>query len=164
MNTRQTYKTSGFTIIELLIVIAVIGILAAITTVSFSTVQTQARATAMAADLQSIEKSYDLYRIATGHYPKSYAIATSSAVLSPSLASKMIEMTGTAQEPCPTTPKTKICVYAYGNNEYSEYALVYWDYRAGHWVNQAIGIGAPDSGDRWRVSTIYGSGEYPVRP
>ena len=154
----------GFTIVELLIVIVVIGILAAITVVAFNGVQARARATERVTDVASIVKAYDLYRIANGSYPKSYAIATSSEVISPGLVAKMIAMSGTAQSPCPTTPKTKICVYAYGNTTYSEYALVYWDYKKSHWINLAIGIGAADSNDRWRVETNYGSGEYPVKP
>lgn len=159
----MTRKQTGFTIVELLIVIVIIGILSTIVIVAYNGIQSRARDTARSSDVASIDKSYEMYRITNGSFPKTYAIATSDAVISQGLAAKMIAMSGTAQSPCPTTPKTKICVYAYGNSTYSEYALVYWKYTANHWINVVEGIGQSDS-DRWHVETNYGSGEYPIKP
>jgi general secretion pathway protein G len=51
----------GFTIVELLIVIVVIGILAAITIVAFNGVQTKARDSQRKSDLAQIGKSFHLY-------------------------------------------------------------------------------------------------------
>lgn len=53
-------KQTGFTIVELLIVIVVIGILAAIVIVSYSGVQTRARAAAAMAGISSVEKAFQL--------------------------------------------------------------------------------------------------------
>ena len=59
----------GFTIVELLIVIVVIGILAAITVVAFSTAQSRARDSARAADIKSIIKALESYKVTNGQYP-----------------------------------------------------------------------------------------------
>lgn len=55
----------GFTIVELLIVIAVIGILAAIVIVAFSGVQDKARTSKTSADLQSLDKATRAARLTT---------------------------------------------------------------------------------------------------
>lgn len=62
-------RPSGFTIVELLIVIVVIGILAAIVIVAFNGVQSRARTSSMQADLQSINKAIMLYHADKGYYP-----------------------------------------------------------------------------------------------
>lgn len=56
MHTKQTAR-KGFTIVELLIVIVVIGILAAITIVSFNGVTTKANNTKIASDLSQLKKA-----------------------------------------------------------------------------------------------------------
>ena len=60
---------SGFTIVELLIVIVVIGILAAITMVAFNSVQVKARDSNRIAKIESISKAIELYYAANGRYP-----------------------------------------------------------------------------------------------
>jgi prepilin-type N-terminal cleavage/methylation domain-containing protein len=56
-------STSGFTIVELLIVIVVIAILAAIVIVAYTGAQTRAKASAVAAGLKASEKAFRLYAI-----------------------------------------------------------------------------------------------------
>ena len=62
---------SGFTIVELLIVIVVIGILAAITIVAYNGFQTRARDTIRMSDIKSIQKLVELYYAENGVYPPS---------------------------------------------------------------------------------------------
>lgn len=62
-------KQTGFTIVELLIVIVVIGILAAITIVAYNGVQGRANDTAIQSDLQNISKKLELYKADFGVYP-----------------------------------------------------------------------------------------------
>ncbi len=57
---------SGFTIVELLIVIVVIAILAAISIVVYSGIRTRAQATAIATDLKATEKALRAYRTVSG--------------------------------------------------------------------------------------------------
>lgn len=59
----HTYKTNGFTIVELLIVIVVIGILAAITLVAFSGVRDRANNSALQSDLKNIGALLEQYLI-----------------------------------------------------------------------------------------------------
>lgn len=57
---------SGFTIVELLIVIVVIAILATISIVAYSGIQTRARATAITSDLKATEKALNAYKVVSG--------------------------------------------------------------------------------------------------
>lgn len=59
----------GFTIIELLIVIVVIGILAAIVVASFTGITNNARQTAFRTDLNNIAKKIELAKATAGVYP-----------------------------------------------------------------------------------------------
>lgn len=65
--TKQNQK--GFTIVELLIVIVVIGILAAITIVAFNGIQDRTKATAKVNDVKSLQKVIELYYAQNGSYP-----------------------------------------------------------------------------------------------
>lgn len=64
---------SGFTIVELLIVIVVIGILAAITIVAYNGIQERARYSTMQQDINSLNKAIQLYYADNGTYPYSGA-------------------------------------------------------------------------------------------
>lgn len=60
---------SGFTIIELLIVIVVIAILAAITIVAYNGIQQRARDAQRQSDIKTIVKVLELYYTENGYYP-----------------------------------------------------------------------------------------------
>lgn len=62
-------KQKGFTIVELLIVIVVIGILASITIVAFNGIQARARDNGRITKIKSIAKAIELYKIDNGRYP-----------------------------------------------------------------------------------------------
>jgi type II secretion system protein G len=65
----QTQK--GFTIVELLIVIVVIGMLAAIIIVAFNGITFKAQETSVKQDMKNISKQLEIYRIDDGRYPTS---------------------------------------------------------------------------------------------
>lgn len=62
------YK-QGFTIVELLIVIVVIAILAAIATVSYTGITTRATDAIVRADLNTLAKQVEAYKVTEGQYP-----------------------------------------------------------------------------------------------
>jgi prepilin-type N-terminal cleavage/methylation domain-containing protein len=62
-------KEQGFTIVELLIVIVVIGILAAITIVAYNGVQTRAKTTAAASTAETVQKKAEVANSIVSAYP-----------------------------------------------------------------------------------------------
>jgi general secretion pathway protein G len=69
-------NTTGFTIVELLIVIVVIAILAAIGIVAYTGVQQRARNAIRSQDIASIQKALELFRVQHGRYPYAEAPGT----------------------------------------------------------------------------------------
>jgi prepilin-type N-terminal cleavage/methylation domain-containing protein len=61
------YKTSAFTIVELLVVIVVIGILVAITIVSYSGIANKAVIASLQSDLDNNSKQLKLYNVEYGY-------------------------------------------------------------------------------------------------
>lgn len=76
--TRVPSKTlkNGFTIVELLIVVVVIAILAAITIVAYNGIQSKARDAQRLEAVRSIQKSLELYKIENGSCPTTGATTT----------------------------------------------------------------------------------------
>lgn len=64
-------RQTGFTVIELIVVIAVIGILAAITIVAYNGIQAEARDTQRKSDIITITKGLELYYAENRAYPTS---------------------------------------------------------------------------------------------
>jgi prepilin-type N-terminal cleavage/methylation domain-containing protein len=65
----RTKRQSGFTIVELLIVIVVIGILAALVITTFAGIQQRARNTERQTDVNAIAGQVEAYYATTGAYP-----------------------------------------------------------------------------------------------
>ncbi|MFZ2835786.1 MAG: discoidin domain-containing protein [Candidatus Saccharimonadales bacterium] len=72
---RREAVNTGFTIVELLIVIVIIGILAAITIVAYNGIQERARAATLSSDLQNGAKQLKLHYATTNSYPATMAEA-----------------------------------------------------------------------------------------
>ncbi len=65
----RSKSVKGFTIVELLIVVVVIGILAAIVTVAYTGIQSAARDSSRIATLNQLQKAIELYYVSNGQYP-----------------------------------------------------------------------------------------------
>jgi prepilin-type N-terminal cleavage/methylation domain-containing protein len=66
----KTNTKHGFTIVELLIVIVVIAILAAITIVAYNGIQTRARTAEKVSDVSAVMKQLELFYADNGYYPR----------------------------------------------------------------------------------------------
>src|SRR5690242_13852381 len=66
-------RTGGFTIVELLIVIVVIAILAAITVVAYNGIQNRTNDAAIQSDLNVMAKKMELYFAENNQYPTTQA-------------------------------------------------------------------------------------------
>lgn len=110
MNTAKQFTTKGFTIVELLIVIVIIGILAAITIVSFNGVTNRAAIASAQADLNTSVKKLALYQVDNSTFPSSIDCsstpATGSICLKPSgsgvFTTYLADTTGSTQSYCLT--------------------------------------------------------------
>lgn len=65
----KTYTQRGFTIVELLIVIVVIGILAAITIVAYNGVQQRSRDSRRDSDMHTLKTALEMYQVDNATYP-----------------------------------------------------------------------------------------------
>ena len=68
-------RPQGFTIVELLIVIVVIGILAAVTIVAFAGITRQSESASLKSELQSAGKKIENYKTSNNAYPTSLLVA-----------------------------------------------------------------------------------------
>jgi type II secretion system protein G len=71
---QQIYRqhSKGFTLIELVVVIAILGILAGIAIPRFMAAQEEARGAKFLADIRTIESAANMYAAKNGTYPGSY--------------------------------------------------------------------------------------------
>ena len=105
MTLKQT-KQRGFTIVELLIVVVIIAILAAITIVAYNGIQNRAKTSAAKSSASSVQKKAEIAGGTSGSYPTTTA-GFASADTASSLAGSGIRMVGNA----PTS--------TFGNNDVS---------------------------------------------
>ena len=79
----KTYRSHGFTIVELLIVIVVIAILATLAVVAYNGIQQRAQASALSSSLSNAARILKLDEVNNGSYPASLAVANNGNGLNP---------------------------------------------------------------------------------
>jgi len=62
-------KNAGFTLIEIMVVIVIIGLLATLVTINVLPRAEQAKRTKAVADIKTLESALELYKLDTGNYP-----------------------------------------------------------------------------------------------
>lgn len=103
---KHNSRSQGFTIVELLIVIVVIAILAAISVVAYTNIQNRAHDAAVASDLAALKKKIELNRVDTGVFP------TGNSAVASGLENLGFKMTRGAYATAPTTANN----FVYGRN------------------------------------------------
>jgi len=106
------YKKNGFTLTELLIVIAIIALITAISTASYSRIATAGRDNRRVSDVMSIQQALELYHRDEGFYP---------AALTPGqeLLGSTTNNVYLAKVPVAPTPADGICSEAANNYTYN---------------------------------------------
>jgi uncharacterized protein (TIGR02145 family)/prepilin-type N-terminal cleavage/methylation domain-containing protein len=84
MNVSIRNKSYGFTIVELLVVIVVIGILAAITIISYSGISRKAIAASLQSDLSGAANKLKMYQVEYGSYPQAMTSTDGNVTYCPS--------------------------------------------------------------------------------
>ena len=69
MNTSTKSSQRGFTLIEIMVVVVIIGVLGAIVVPQFMSRPDQAKVTAARTDIQAIATALEMYRLDTFNYP-----------------------------------------------------------------------------------------------
>ncbi len=72
-NMRNTSKLTGFSLIELLVVVSIIGLLSSMVMIQVAKARMVARDTKRASDIQQISKALDIYFIDNDSYPHAQA-------------------------------------------------------------------------------------------
>lgn len=145
---------SGFTIVELLIVIVIIAILAAISIVSYVGVQASAQDAKRLQDASSIQKALELYKIEHGRYPAAQASPGING-WEVSLDPNFLTSLGSVASALPTDPK---------NSRDPAHYYSYYRYTAGsngcpssagaYYVLVLIGLEATDGRDISNVGSV----------
>ncbi|MEI6054347.1 MAG: prepilin-type N-terminal cleavage/methylation domain-containing protein [Candidatus Saccharibacteria bacterium] len=120
-------KSKGFTIVELLVVIVVIGILAAITIVSYTGITTKAKASKALANANSVIDAATAYNAEKGSFPaisgNTLAVGTYSSL--PANGNLIVSATAPTDSTGETTIGYVVCVVATVNTGAK---ITYWDY------------------------------------
>ncbi|HCH34899.1 MAG: General secretion pathway protein H [Candidatus Saccharibacteria bacterium GW2011_GWC2_48_9] len=136
MNLQTVKNQKGFTIVELLIVIVVIGILAAITIVSFNGVQNRGKTSSAESAANTVLKKAEAANSITSSYPQN--AAGFSANNESSLTGSGVVLVAANITAAPSNPATLYIVPCSGTAGTGG-RITYWDYAANAAVVKSYG-------------------------
>ena len=131
----------GFTIVELLIVIVVIGILAAITIVAYNGVTARANKTSAEAAASTVLKKAEAYNAETNGYPTDPDNLTVAAAQSTSYGLTGVTF-NTGASASTTAPAASNVIQFYSCASAAGVQVAYWDYTAtgaNKWTTRTTG-------------------------
>jgi type IV pilus assembly protein PilA len=147
----QSPKPRGFTIIELLIVIVIIGILASITLVSYSGVTQRTNNASAEQAARSAAGELETYNSANGSFPYDISVLTSDSsadyYIAPTVATFTLGSTQPASTievkyiKCGTTPNATQANITAGNANITGARVHYWTYTGTANANSYISVG-----------------------
>jgi len=145
---KSNRKGRGFTIVELLVVIVVIGILATITIVSYAGITQKANTTKAQTNAQSAQTIAEVYAAEENHYPElaaSFGLYAGSA----KLPAGITVVPGAATTPLTAGNGLTTITWACLTNCTSATGgkITYWDFSTGAVSTTIIYVGAAKSGD-----------------
>lgn len=135
---RSRRRSKGFTLVEILIVVVILGILAAIVVPQFASATADAQAGNIKAQIKSVQNQIELYKARNNQYPP---LATLFADL---VAGGYIKAPP-VNPACPgTTAQRQSCAAAAGANVAWVYVAATGDFSAGYF-DETNGVITPDT-------------------
>ena len=142
-------RNKGFTIVELLIVIVVIAILAAISIVAYNGIQNRGKAAAAQSAANSITKKAEAAN-AAGSVGYPATVADFNAQKESELAGSGVTLVASIAA-APATPATVVYQKCSTGNTTSA-RVIYWDYSTGAINTSTIGINTPTACTAWTAA------------
>lgn len=152
----------GFTIVELLIVIVVIGVLAAIVIVAYSGVQSRSRFAKMQSDVVSIKKYIEAYNAMNGSYPSTgsawmYQRRDGNGFI-PGLVPSIVATLPSVTDGPTGGPTNNTYIYNSNGTDYKLDRLYQASIPSDEWANVPTSMKDGGWTDRWGVWSPGGAG------
>ena len=142
----QRRLSAGFTIVELLMVVVIIGLLATITVVSYSGIQQRARESKITADLSTADRKIKTYSIEYSALP-STETQVQNYQFGGVVQNGVVCVYGSCDPGSLTIPRGTYLVSVYNDGTNAQVNVYYWDYTAGLWRERWWAQGASTSGE-----------------
>ena len=124
MSMHNKHKQYGFTIVELLIVIVVIGILASITIVAYNGIQAKSKVAKKESEIGAVQKKMEMYRIANDTFPATGSTILTSAEIDAGISKNTVISDEVWNCNSPTTlSKSQYCIGSDGDR----YIVFWWN-------------------------------------